>query len=164
MPPKLKDPGRFTISCNIGGVKISHALCDLGSRINVMPLKKVKELKMGEITPSNMTLTLADSYVTQPPGILQDMLVHVDGLVFLAKNLVLDTKGYSRGYVILRRPFLAIGKAKIDVETGELVLKFNKEKVVFKVYDWTLYMVDLDTFYHQKEKVVRWTKEKEQVS
>lgn len=33
LPPKLKDPGKFTISCNIGGVKIPHALCDLGSSI-----------------------------------------------------------------------------------------------------------------------------------
>lgn len=42
LPPKLKDPGKFTISCNIGEVNILHALCDLGSSINVMPLKIVK--------------------------------------------------------------------------------------------------------------------------
>lgn len=29
-PPKLKDPGKFTISCNIDGVNIPHVLCDLG--------------------------------------------------------------------------------------------------------------------------------------
>ncbi|XP_050908489.1 uncharacterized protein LOC127122147 [Lathyrus oleraceus] len=117
-PPKLKDPGKFTISCNIGGVKIPHALCDLGSSISVMPLKKVKELKVDEITPSNMTLILADSSIIQP-------------LDFV----VLDTKGDSRGYAILKWPFLATGKAKIDVETSELTLEFNKEKVIFKVYD-----------------------------
>lgn len=47
-----------------------------------MPLNKVKELKLGEIIPSNMTLTLAYSYATHPHGILQDVLVHVIGLVF----------------------------------------------------------------------------------
>lgn len=60
LPPKLKDLDKFTISCNIVGVNIMYALCDLGSSINVMSLKTVKELKVGEITPSNMTFTLAD--------------------------------------------------------------------------------------------------------
>lgn len=92
LPSKLKDPSKFTISCNIGGMKTSHALCDVGSSINVMPLNKVKELKVGEITQSNMTLILADSSVTQPIGILRDALVHVDGLVFPADFVMLDTK------------------------------------------------------------------------
>lgn len=137
LPPKLKDPGKFTISCNIGGVNILHALCDLGSSINVMPLKTVKEFKVGEVTSSNMTLTLPDSFVTQPVGILCDALVHVDNLVFPADFVVLDITEDSVGPVILERPLLATGKAKIDVETSELILKFNKDKVVFKVYDWT---------------------------
>ncbi|XP_050920095.1 uncharacterized protein LOC127137704 [Lathyrus oleraceus] len=134
-PPNLKDPSKFTICCTIGGVKIPYALCDLGSSINVMPVKKVKELKVGEITLSNMTLTLVDSYVTQPLGILRDILVHVDGLLFPIDFVVLDTKGDSGESVIPVRPFLETGNAKIDMEVGELILKFNKEKVVFKVYD-----------------------------
>ncbi|XP_050876135.1 uncharacterized protein LOC127079810 [Lathyrus oleraceus] len=128
-PPKLKDPGKFTISCNIGGVKIPHALCDLGYSINVMPSNKVKEFNLGEIILSNMTLTLADSFVTHSLDILQDLLVHVDVLVFPMNLVVLDTKGDSGGSVILRCPFLKNGKALINLETGELVLKFNKEKV-----------------------------------
>lgn len=42
LSPKLKDLGKFTISCNISGVNIPHALCDMGSSINVMPLKSIK--------------------------------------------------------------------------------------------------------------------------
>lgn len=64
LPPKSKDPCKFTIFYNIGGVNILHALCDVGSSINTIPLKIVKELKVGEITSSNMNLTLADSSVT----------------------------------------------------------------------------------------------------
>ncbi|XP_050889969.1 uncharacterized protein LOC127095302 [Lathyrus oleraceus] len=137
LPPKLKDSGNFTISCNIGKVNIPHALCDLGSSINVIPLKTVKDLKVGEITSSNMTLTLADSVVTQPVGFYVTLL---------------DTKGDSGGSVILGRPFLATEKAKIDVETGELILKFNKKKVVFKVYNRTPYVENLDSYYHLEEK------------
>lgn len=47
---------------------------------------------------------------------------------------------------------MAIGKEKIDVETGELVLKFNKEKVVFNAYEWKPYLEDLETCYQMEEK------------
>ncbi|XP_050902840.1 uncharacterized protein LOC127115305 [Lathyrus oleraceus] len=152
LPPKMKDSGKFTITCTISGEKITHALCDLGSSINVTPLKKLKELKIGEIIPSNMTLTLVYLFVTHPIGIVQDMLVQVDGLTFPAYFMVIDMKEYSGGSVILGRPFLATGKEKIDVEIGELILKFNKEKLVFNAYEWTPYMDDLDTFYQLEEK------------
>lgn len=145
LPPKMKDPGKFTIACTIGGILIPHALCDLGSSINVMPLNKFKELKLGEIIPSNMTLTLADSLVTHPLGIIQYVLVPVDGLVFTAYFLVIDMKRDLRGLIILVLPFLITGKAVLDVETCELVLKFNKEKMVFNLYEWTLYVEDLNT-------------------
>lgn len=101
MPPKLKDPGEFTISCTIGGVKIPYALCDLGSSINVIPLDKDKEFSLGKIISSHMTLTLADLSVTYLYGILQDVLVHVDGLVFHANFMVVDMKGDTCGSVIL---------------------------------------------------------------
>ncbi|XP_050889535.1 uncharacterized protein LOC127094798 [Lathyrus oleraceus] len=127
LPTKLKDLGKFTIAFNIGGVKIPHALCDLRSSITVMPLNKVKELKLVEIILSNMTLTLADSSISHPFG-------------------------DSGGSVILELPFLATGETSIDVKTGELILNFNKEKVVFNVYEWTLYVEDLDTCYILEEK------------
>lgn len=115
LPPKLEGPGKFTI--------------------NVMPLSKVKELKLGEIIPRNITLTLADSYVIHPHGILQDVLVNVDGLVFPVDFMVIDMKGDTRGSFIHGCPFLATGKALIDVQTSELSLKFNKENMVFNVYE-----------------------------
>ncbi|XP_050916478.1 uncharacterized protein LOC127131608 [Lathyrus oleraceus] len=152
LPPKLKDPGKFTIACTIGEVKIPHALCDLGLSINAMPLNKVKEFNLGEIIPGSMNLTLVDLSVTHLLCILQDVLVYVDGLVFPADFVVIDMKGDSRGSVILECRFLATGKALIDMETCELILKFNKEKVVFNVYEWTPYMDDLETYYQMEEK------------
>lgn len=78
-----------------------------------------------------MTLMLADSYVTRPLGTVQYILVHVDGLTLSADLVVIDMKNESEGAVILGSPFLATGKAKIDMETDELTLKINKENVVF---------------------------------
>ena len=37
LPPKLKDPGRFTILFTIGNVVFERAMCDLGASINLMP-------------------------------------------------------------------------------------------------------------------------------
>ncbi|XP_050895585.1 uncharacterized protein LOC127102228 [Lathyrus oleraceus] len=151
-PAKLKDPCRFFISCTIGGMEISHALCDLGSIINVIPLDKVKECNLGEIIPNNITISLADSFVTHLVRVIQDLLVHVDDLIFLGDFMVIDMKNDSEGSVILGRPLLATEKAKIDVETSELILKFNKENVVFHAYQWTSYVEDLETCYQLKEK------------
>ena len=44
--PKMKDPREFNITYTIGGMKIQHALCDLGSSINAMQLSKFKELEL----------------------------------------------------------------------------------------------------------------------
>lgn len=99
-----------------------------------------------------MTHTLATSFITQEIGILCDVLVHVDDLLFPIDFVMLDTKGDSRGFVILGRPFLETRKAKIDVETSQLILKSNKRNMVFKVYDRTPYVDNLDTCYHLEEK------------
>lgn len=53
----------------------------------------------------------------------------------------------TRGPIILRRPFLETEKALIDMETAELRLKFNKEKVMVNVYEWISYVDDLDPCY-----------------
>ncbi|XP_050876142.1 uncharacterized protein LOC127079816 [Lathyrus oleraceus] len=98
---KLQDPGKFSITCTIGGMEIPRALCDLGSSINVIPPDKVKECDLGEIIPSNITLALVYSSVTHTIGVIQDMLVHVDDLVFPEDFMVLDMKGNSEDLVIL---------------------------------------------------------------
>lgn len=142
MPQELKDPSKFTISYTIGLVKILHALCDLGSSINVIPLDKAREFNLGKIILSNMTITMSDLFVTYPHGILQDVLVHAEGLVFPIDFIVVNMKGDTGGSVFLRCPFLETEKVLIDVEIGELRLKFNKEKVVSNVYEWTPYVDD----------------------
>ena len=47
LPPKLKYPGSFTISCAIGNAVFEIALCDLGASINLMPWSIFKKLKLG---------------------------------------------------------------------------------------------------------------------
>ena len=74
---KMQDPSSFTIPCPIGNSKMGKALCDFGANINLMPLSKVKRLSLGELTPTAMTLQMADITLAQPEGILEDVLIKV---------------------------------------------------------------------------------------
>ncbi|XP_045798028.1 uncharacterized protein LOC123892270 [Trifolium pratense] len=135
LPPKLKDPGSFTIPCSIGKVNIERALCDLGASINLMPLSMVRKLDCGEPKPTKMTLTLADRSITYPYGVLEDVLVKVNDLFFPADFVILDMNEDSEIPLLLGRPFLATGRALIDVELGELLLRFQNEQVTFNVFE-----------------------------
>ena len=59
-PVKYKDPGSPTISINIGGTCIDKALLDLGASVNLLPYSVYKQLGLGELKPTNITLSLAD--------------------------------------------------------------------------------------------------------
>ena len=82
LPEKMKDPGSFTIPCIIGGVEIQKALCDSGASINLMPLSVAKQLSLGELIPTTITLQMADRSMVKPEGVLEDVLVTVGKFVF----------------------------------------------------------------------------------
>ena len=47
LPPKLKDPGSFTIACKIEDHIFERALLDLGSSINLLPFSVYEYLGLG---------------------------------------------------------------------------------------------------------------------
>ncbi|KAK8923605.1 hypothetical protein KSP39_PZI019550 [Platanthera zijinensis] len=133
LPPKLKDPGSFTIPCSIGHQFEGKALCDLGASINLMPLSIYKKLGLGEISKTSLTLQLADKSLTFPKGIVEDVLVKVEKFIFPADFVVLDMEEDKKVPIIVGRPFLATGKTLIDVHKGELTMRVNDEQVTFNV-------------------------------
>ena len=134
LPQKLKDPGSFTIPCAIGGSVFNKALCDLGASINLMPLSIFKKLGLGEVKPTSVTLQLADRSLTYPRGVIEDVLVKVDKFIFPVDFIVLDMEEDRDVPLILGRPFLATGRALIDVQKGELTLRVNDEHILFTIY------------------------------
>ncbi|PIM99706.1 DNA-directed DNA polymerase [Handroanthus impetiginosus] len=92
LPPKLKDPGSFTIYCTIGKHFSGRALCDLGASINLMPYSIYYTLGLGEAKPTSITLQLADRSLTYPKGVIEDILVKVEKFMFPADFVVLDMK------------------------------------------------------------------------
>jgi len=116
LPPKLKDPGSFTIPCTIGELQFEKALCDLGASINLMPLSIFRKLGMQEPKPTTISLQLVDRSITYPRGIVEDVLVKVGKFIFPADFIVLDMEEDEDMPIILGQPFLATGRALIDVE------------------------------------------------
>ena len=131
LPEKMKDPGSFTIPCMIEGVEIQKALCDSGASINLMPLSVAKQLSLGELIPTTITLQMADRSMVKPEGVLEDVLVTVGKFVFPVDFIVLDMKEDSQVPLLLGRPFLTTGAALIDMQKGVLTLRVGNEAAAF---------------------------------
>ena len=84
LPAKMKDRSSFTIPYSIGKYEFKEALCDSGASINLMPLSVVQRLSLGELTPTTITLQMADRSMAQPKGVLEDVLVKVGKFIFPA--------------------------------------------------------------------------------
>ncbi|XP_062080383.1 uncharacterized protein LOC133785144 [Humulus lupulus] len=135
LPPKMKDPGSFTIPCTIRDYYSGMALCDLGASINLMPMYVFKQLWIGEVRPTTVTLQLADRSLAHPNGKIEDVLVRVDKFIFPADFIVLDYEADIEVPIILGRPFLATDRTLIDVEKWELTMRAQDEQVTFKVFN-----------------------------
>ncbi|XP_070026170.1 uncharacterized protein [Nicotiana sylvestris] len=133
MAPKLEDPGAPTILCTIGSADFAKALCDLGASINLMPYSVFKTLVIRQPRPTSMRLQMVDRTMKRPLGIIDNVLVRVDKFILLADFVILDYEVDYEVPIILGRPFLATGKALVDVVAGELTFRVGDKKVVFHV-------------------------------
>ncbi|GKD17066.1 reverse transcriptase domain-containing protein [Tanacetum coccineum] len=84
VPEKLEDPGKFLIPCALQELNRTSALADSGASINLLPHSIYKKLGLEALTPTRMTLELANRSITHPMGIAEDVVVRVDGFTFLA--------------------------------------------------------------------------------
>ncbi|GJU22248.1 reverse transcriptase domain-containing protein [Tanacetum coccineum] len=110
LPKKLGDPGRFLIPCEFSGINTCNALADLGASINLMPYSVWKNLSLPELTPTCMTLELADRSISEPIGIAEDY-VTVGKFQFPADFVVVDFEPDPRVPLILGRSFLKTSHA-----------------------------------------------------
>ncbi|XP_062100121.1 uncharacterized protein LOC133805999 [Humulus lupulus] len=122
IPPKLKDPGSFTIPISIGGREVGKARCDLGASINLMTMSIFKKLGIGEVRPTTLTLQLVVHSMVHLEGKIEDVLVQVDKFIFPADFIILDNEEDRDVPIILGRPFLGTGRTLIDVEKGEITI------------------------------------------
>ncbi|RVW35644.1 Retrovirus-related Pol polyprotein from transposon 17.6 [Vitis vinifera] len=121
-----------------------EALLDLGASVNLLPYSVYKQLGLGELKPTTITLSLADRSVKIPRGVIEDVLVQVDNFYYPVDFIVLDTdptvKEANLVPIILGRPFLATSNAIINCRNGLMQLTFG---------NMTL---DLNIFYMSKKQ------------
>ncbi|GJV35024.1 reverse transcriptase domain-containing protein [Tanacetum coccineum] len=142
LPKKLGDPGRFLIPCEFTGITTCNALADLGASINLMPYSVWKDLALPELTPTCMTLELADRSITEPIGIAKDVRLMVGKFQFPADFVVVDFEPDPRVPLILGRCFLKTSHALIDVYEGEITLRVGKEAITFNLDQTSKYTAD----------------------
>ncbi|KAM2222571.1 hypothetical protein ACFXTI_016707 [Malus domestica] len=138
LPPKCKDPGSFTIPCVIGNTRFESVMLDLGAFINVMPYSIYASMNLGELKNDGVIIQLADRSNAYPKGVLEDVLVQVNHLIFPADFYVLemDESDHTPSLpILLGRPFMKTARTKIDVFIGTLTMEFDGEVINFKLSD-----------------------------
>nr|GEW29654.1 reverse transcriptase domain-containing protein [Tanacetum cinerariifolium] len=130
---KLRDPGKFLIPCDFLGMAECLALVDLNASINIMPLSVWNKLSLPELSPTCMTLKLANRLISHPVGVAKDVFVEVGTFHFPADFVVIDFDADPRVRLILGRSFLKTERPLIDVFEGELTFRVGKEDITFNL-------------------------------
>ena len=97
---KYKDPGCPTISVNIGGICVEKALLDLGASVNLLPYSMYRQLGLGELKPTSITLSLADRSIKILKGTVEDVLIQVDKFYYPVDFVVLDIEPAATGPIM----------------------------------------------------------------
>ena len=130
---KNEGPRQFHHSLLHSEYEFKKALCDSGATINLMSLSMVQRLSLGELTPTAITLQMADRSMAQPEGVLEDVLVKVGKIIFPMDFVIMKMEEDTQVPLLLGRPFLATGAALINVQKGELTLRVGNEAVQFNL-------------------------------
>nr|GFB88697.1 reverse transcriptase domain-containing protein [Tanacetum cinerariifolium] len=127
----------------------------LNENCSTMLLKKLSE-KLGdpELTPTRMTLELADRSITHLKGVAEDVFVKVGKFHFPTDFVVVDFEADPRVPLILGSSFLRIGRALIDVYGEEITLRVNDESVTFNLNQTIRYSMTYDDNFINKVDVI----------
>ena len=148
LPPKCQDPDVFSVPCKIRNICFDKAMLDLGASINVMPRSIYDKLNLGELKKTGIVIQLADRSNAYPDGVLEDVLVQVNELVFPANFYVMNIGEACHDIpILLGRPFLKTARTKIDMHEGTLTMKFDSEVIKFNIFDAMRFPSDVNYLY-----------------
>ncbi|KAL0370706.1 UNVERIFIED_CONTAM: hypothetical protein Sangu_0388700 [Sesamum angustifolium] len=107
-----------------------------------------RSLHVGPLKETGVVIQLADRSVVYPEGVLEDVLVQINELVFPADFYVLDMSednSPNSTSILLGRPFLKTDRMKIDVHAGTLTMEFDGEIIRFNIFYCMRYPSDIPT-------------------
>ncbi|XP_027120707.1 uncharacterized protein [Coffea arabica] len=138
---RLRGDERVIVGENVSAVlqrKLPPKCGDPGASINVMPKSMYASLNLGPLKETAIIIQLADRTNAYPDGLVEDVLVKVNELIFPADFYVLDMDddhSPDPSPLLLGRPFLSTAQTKIDINKGTLSMEFDGELVHFNIFD-----------------------------
>ena len=112
-------------------------MLDLGASINVMPHFVYASLKLGPLKQIEVIIQLADRSNAYPKGVVEDVLVKINNLIFSADFYILhmeDDASLNSSPILLGRPFLKTSKTKIDIDKGTFTMEFDGKLTKFDIF------------------------------
>ena len=126
---KKEDSGAFVFPCRVGSLHFAKALGDQEASINLMTLSIYKKLGLGDPKLRAMRLLIGYPTMKRPIGILHNMLLKVESLIFPADFVILDFEVP----IILGRPFLDMSRDLVYMEKKQMKFLLNNEEVTFNI-------------------------------
>ncbi|XP_021746056.1 uncharacterized protein LOC110711928 [Chenopodium quinoa] len=105
LPEKFGDPDSFAIPVKVRDLESTNALYDLGASVSLMPLYMATRLNLGEISPTKMSIQLADRSVKVPLGVLKDIPIQVGKVLVPCDFVIMEMDEDPKIPLILGRPF-----------------------------------------------------------
>nr|GEX68910.1 DNA-directed DNA polymerase [Tanacetum cinerariifolium] len=120
------------------------ALADLGASINLMPLYVWNKISLSELTPTCMTLELANRSISRRVRVAEDVFIKVGRIHLPADFVVVDFDADPQVLLILKRSFLKTERTLIDVYEGELTPRVGNKAVTFNLDQTSGYSTNYD--------------------
>jgi hypothetical protein len=145
-PVKYGDPDHLTVIVQIGKTIISRVLVDLGAAINIMTLETSQLLQLkNEIRDTPTILELTNHSTIKPEGVIEDLIILVESLIYPADFEVLQPKTKLGGHpLILGRPWLATTDAFISCRSGSMTISNGYETKQLTLYPHATPLVNND--------------------
>jgi len=151
LPQKCKDQCMFTIPYVVGNRKLEKkTILYLGVSINIMPLSN-KDLNVGPLKETKIIIQLADRSNSYPKGVIEDILIRVNELIFPIDFYIIDMDDEFTSnptHILLGRPFMKTTRTKIDGYKGTLSFEFAGEIVTFNIFDTIKYPKDFKSLFN----------------
>ncbi|XP_078171999.1 uncharacterized protein LOC144566016 [Carex rostrata] len=135
LPPKLKDPGSFTIPCKIRDTNFNRCLLDLGASVCLMPKSMYDRLGLGELKQTRMSLQLADRSVQYPSRIAEAVVVQIGKFYIPVDFVVVEIEEDLHIPRLFGRDFLSTAGTIIDVTRRRISFSIGDKKVEFNIFE-----------------------------
>jgi len=107
---------------------------DLGSIVNMMSVSLFTNIGGMKLKPCEVRIGLADGSLKNVEGVIEIVLLNIDGFTFPIEVVVMEMKGLDRAQMILGRPFIATARAIIHVDEGKNIIRSGEDYITYKVY------------------------------